>query len=298
VVGPGVLLRVQLINAATNQPVTLAGGGRVLVAPQHVGGPRMQYESQPEATVSPDGKFGVRLRPGVFRLVTFVYEGQRRPGNEPAFATPDDVYAVGPTITGDQGDARDVQLKVWPMADIEAKRSAMESIYKAIGQGPRDDEARRKIISELTRVLQRYPNDHSALLLRAGHHSDLGQYGEAIADLERTLSVYPGDLNAVMRLADIFATCPDAEFRGGTRAVQLATRLLNATREQGLLMHDARFLAILAASHAEAGDFATAVAMQKDAVAAANDERRADMEARLKLYEAGKPYHREAPTMK
>ena len=56
------------------------------------------------------------------------------------------------------------------------------------------------------------------------------------------------------------------------------------------------FLDTLAAACAEAGDFEGAINWQRKAIelATAAEDRR-DFQRRLKLYEHGKPYHRESP---
>jgi len=54
---------------------------------------------------------------------------------------------------------------------------------------------------------------------------------------------------------------------------------------------DAGCLDTLAAAHAEAGDFAKAAAVQKEAMALLHTEaEKNDYRSRLKLYESGSPY--------
>jgi hypothetical protein len=296
-VGPGALVRVQLVDAATNQPVKLDGGGNALVAPQNVGGPRMQDQPQPRFSVAADGKFEVRLAPGTFRLAMFVYPGEQRPGaGGPAYQTSDDIHSVGATITVGHGDEADAQLKVWPMADINAMREATLAANKLRYDSDKKPEALRQSIATYTTLLERYPDSHNALLGRGSAHEKLGNYAEALADFERVLAAYPGDGNGMLCLARLLATCPEAEVRDGPRAVELATALVKLMDEQGWV-RDA-YLAILAAAQAEAGDFAAAVATQKRAVDMASDDNRAAMQERLRLFEAGKPYRRNVATVR
>jgi tetratricopeptide (TPR) repeat protein len=116
----------------------------------------------------------------------------------------------------------------------------------------------------------------------------------AIRQYERALRINPNYVEVQNNLAWILATCPDAAFRDGPRAVALARSSDRLSR--GTL---APVLDTLAAAYAEAGQYPEAVATARRALAvAAGQESVADgLRARLRLYEAGIPYHetREAP---
>jgi tetratricopeptide (TPR) repeat protein len=94
-------------------------------------------------------------------------------------------------------------------------------------------------------------------------------------------------------LAWLLATCPDAQFRDGKAAVELARGLSpQSPRER------AAALDTLGAAYAEAGDFTAAVKTAEQAVALAAQEKQVELEreisARLGLYRQGKPYHEPA----
>jgi len=95
------------------------------------------------------------------------------------------------------------------------------------------------------------------------------------------------------RLARLQATCPAAEFRDGAKAVENATKACELTNWK-----NPGYLNVLAAAYAEAGDFDAAVKWQKEAIDLLTEEQpswwRAEFQARLKLYQSGKPY-RETP---
>ena len=94
-------------------------------------------------------------------------------------------------------------------------------------------------------------------------------------------------------LAWLLATCPDARYRDGTRAVVLANRACVLTASE-----DPVYLDTLAAAYAEAGEFAMAVKWQQEALVLTRDAKaREKSQARVALYQAKTPY-REGPPAK
>ena len=79
--------------------------------------------------------------------------------------------------------------------------------------------------------------------------------GEAIIHYEKTLELAPDSIVALNNLALIFATCPDARFRNGPRAIQLGKQAdeLCGGKNPSVVQ-------TLAAAYAEAGRFKEAVA--------------------------------------
>jgi WD40 repeat protein/tRNA A-37 threonylcarbamoyl transferase component Bud32 len=94
-------------------------------------------------------------------------------------------------------------------------------------------------------------------------------------------------------LACMQAGCPAAEVRDGAEAVKNATRACELTGWK-----EAMYVDTLAAAYSEVGEFDSAVKWQKEAIRLLTSkdpaEWPAEFEARLKLYESGKPY-RESP---
>ena len=115
-----------------------------------------------------------------------------------------------------------------------------------------------------------------------------GRFGEAISCFEKILKFWPENAEVKNNLAWVLATCPDAALRNGLRAVELATA---ADRSSGGA--NATVLDTLAAACAEAGQYTNAVAAARRALeAAAGQESAAEgIRSRLRLYEAGIPYH-------
>lgn len=152
----------------------------------------------------------------------------------------------------------------------------------------------REAVELLNRALTyepRYKPAHHAFwraLLLAGHPQ------EAIKALRAARRLLPDDLAVVRDLAWLLATSPLAELRNGEEALRLAQQYCRAdpASPQGL--------DLLAAAYAEAGDFPRAVESARQAVNLATRQMQTtlgrEIEARLELYEFGRPYRQGAFT--
>jgi tetratricopeptide (TPR) repeat protein len=111
-----------------------------------------------------------------------------------------------------------------------------------------------------------------------------------VKHFREALRLKPDWLEAMNNLAWILATAEKKEVRNGTEAVRLATRACELTGYK-----NARVLGTLDAAYAEAGRFPEAIdTAQKScelALAAGEKELADPARARIKLYQAGKPYH-------
>lgn len=145
-------------------------------------------------------------------------------------------------------------------------------------------------IPHTRKVLQLSPGHTPGRRLLGGLLCRAQEFEEGIKLLEALLAEQPGDLVAANTLAWALATSPDPRFRDGARAVELAEMCCKATNHAVVPMLDS-----LAAAYAEAGRFQAAIEAARRAIAAAARgpamPDRQEREARLKLYQTGRPYH-------
>ena len=121
-----------------------------------------------------------------------------------------------------------------------------------------------------------------------------GDANEALAHFQRALQIEPDDPATQNNLAWVLATCAEPSQRDGKRAVELAERAGQLTRGENPFV-----LSTLAAAYAESGRFTEAVKTAQDALQVARAQSKtalvASLQAELKFYEAGSPYHGTAP---
>jgi serine/threonine protein kinase/Tol biopolymer transport system component len=120
----------------------------------------------------------------------------------------------------------------------------------------------------------------------------IGQYDRAIADLESAIKIDPNHVSANNGIAWLKATCPDAQLRDGTVAIEKARKACELTSWK-----ESACLDTLAAAYAEAGNFDEAAKWQEAAMESLSETlrpgTREQYEARLKLYERNEPYHQQ-----
>ncbi|MGX9460768.1 sel1 repeat family protein [Shewanella sp. A14] len=104
-----------------------------------------------------------------------------------------------------------------------------------------------------------------------------------------------GDAVSMGNIAWILATCPEAEYRDGSRAVSLSLTLLKQNQ------NDPTVLDNLAAAYAEIGDFTAAIDTQKKAIDALKNNpeiaRSDEFILRLKQYQNNQAYREIIPLM-
>jgi Tfp pilus assembly protein PilF len=161
-------------------------------------------------------------------------------------------------------------------------------------------------IASYSSVLDVDPKNFLALRNRADTYLSMGEHAPAAADFQRALEINPEDTQLLNNYAWLLATSPRDQVRNGKQAIELATKACKMTQ-----FKQSHILSTLAASYAEAGDFAAAVKWSQEAVALAaaagktngdsppdeqpvpgegNEEIRVQLAAELASYQQGKPW--------
>jgi tetratricopeptide (TPR) repeat protein len=154
-----------------------------------------------------------------------------------------------------------------------------------VAQG-RLDEA----VKEYRRTLELVPDSAQAHFRFGQALQMLHNFAAAKTEYQKVLELDPKHLPAHLSLAWLLATCPEASLRDGNKAVELTQQA-----EQLAGGESPQILDTLAAAYAAAGRFGEAVETAKRALnLSATQDNKPLAEAipsRLKLYEAGSPYH-------
>jgi tetratricopeptide (TPR) repeat protein len=131
------------------------------------------------------------------------------------------------------------------------------------------------------RLAAAYTNRSCAWLIK-------NEYEKAIDDLSVAIRLDPTSAESLNNCAWLMATCPDAKYRDGQKAVESAKKACELTRWGA-----ATFLDTLSAAYAEAGQFDEAVKTQEQAIGLlTTDAEKADYRTHLKLYAAKRAYHK------
>jgi tetratricopeptide (TPR) repeat protein len=117
-----------------------------------------------------------------------------------------------------------------------------------------------------------------------------GAVDEAIFHFQKALQINPDHVQTLNNLAWVLAACPQASLRSGNKAVELAQRANQLTRDGNPAV-----LRTLAAAYAEAGRFPEAVETGERALQVAGTQSNTALadaiRSQLKLYQAGIPFH-------
>jgi tetratricopeptide (TPR) repeat protein len=150
-------------------------------------------------------------------------------------------------------------------------------------------------VTPFQRVLGTNPNDAGIHLNLGLCFFQLGRTDEAVVQYQKALQIKPNDPGIQNNLAWLLATCPQAAVRDGNKAVELARQADALTSGKNpIILHT------LAAAFAEAGRFPEAVETAQRALrlagAQSNPDLAGQLQAEIKLYQAGQPFSIAAQT--
>ena len=148
-----------------------------------------------------------------------------------------------------------------------------------------------KAVADYSEALRLMPHIQLVRFRRGQAYNALKDYEQAAHDFKEALARQPNLTDVQAAYAWQLAACPDPQFRDAQAALYRARR---ANEARGYSVPD--YLEALAAACAEGGKFDEAVEWQKKALerfasqAEGSPKTQAEMQARLALYEAHKPY--------
>jgi Zn-dependent membrane protease YugP/Flp pilus assembly protein TadD len=150
----------------------------------------------------------------------------------------------------------------------------------------------QRALADANEAVRLDQNDPIARNNRGVAHSKLGDYAAAADDLREAIRLAPQFPNPYRHLAWIAATCPDEGLRNGRIAVEHALRALELSEWK-----HRDWFQVLAAAHAEAGNWDAAVDWQESylrTIRGSND-RAAEGELQLQLYFKRRAYREQPP---
>ncbi len=145
-----------------------------------------------------------------------------------------------------------------------------------------------KAIADYTKAIRLNPKDATAHVSRGYTYYEKGEFEKSIADYTEAIRLDPRFVFAYSGLAWVLATCPEAKYLDGKKAIEHATKACELTHWKAFGLFDS-----LAAAYAEAGDFKNAVKWQEKAVDMTDGRQPGSFRSRLDLYREGKPYRQE-----
>ncbi len=145
-------------------------------------------------------------------------------------------------------------------------------------------------IQDNTKVIEIEPKHAKKYFFLGVIYGNEGRYARAIQNFTKAIEINPRDATAYNNLSWLLATCPDAAYRNGNKAIEYAKKAVG-------LKPNAESIDTLAATYAEDSKFEYAISSQEKAISMLKEEGNTSTidryKKRLRLYKAHKPYREE-----
>jgi tetratricopeptide (TPR) repeat protein len=139
-------------------------------------------------------------------------------------------------------------------------------------------------LNDFNQAIRLDSNNATAYVNRGDVFGDQGNFARATQDYRRALEIDPRSARAYLSWGWLMATCPLEQYRNADMALQYAQAAVKLVGEEHY-----RYLAVLAAAHANAGQFDEAQAVQARVIDLAPAEERPAQQKRLELYASSQP---------
>ena len=217
--------------------------------------------------------------------------------NEDALEDFDQVVTLAPDFVLARRNRAEVLCQLGRLqqaiADYSAAIQTMPndaSLYAARGYAWGQLGKTTKAASDFRRALQLDATLAEAYEGRGNLFAEKGYFEQAAEDFKQALKLNPQSGTTYQSVAWLLSTCPMAEYRSEAKG------LIAAKKAQQLLGGNSPVLLdMLAAAHANAGEFHKAITYEQQAIVLATDDKKATYQNRLALYRNGQPYRASQP---
>ena len=142
-----------------------------------------------------------------------------------------------------------------------------------------------RAIADYSEAIRLDPKLRSAYVNRGIVWYGKGNYERAIEDYNEAIRLDQKDAKTFVELVWILVGCPDAKYRNGRKAIEVAKKSCELTGYKSAIN-----VAALAAAYSESGEFREAIRWQEKAVDLAVEKEKPEYRHYLELYKQGKPY--------
>jgi len=147
-------------------------------------------------------------------------------------------------------------------------------------------------LDDYDEAIRKNPSSADALVNRGRARGKLGKWEMAAEDFREAIERDSKSPTAYQAAAWLMVTCPDSRFRNEKLGLHAAKKAVELASEEGL---GATYLDTLAAALANTGQFEDAVGRQRQALQRATAGEIDELQERLTLYQAGKPFRESLP---